>query len=65
VGVIVKNPTVTVRVAAVFEDDWSLADQTRQDVKDANMDEKAEAKVEAEENAAAKAEAKAGAAARV
>jgi hypothetical protein len=55
-GVIVKKPKIVATIPAVFEDDWSLADRTRQDAKD----EKAEAKVEAEKKAVPKAEAKAG-----
>jgi len=61
VGLIVTDPKVVARMAAVFEADWSETDRARQDVKDARKDEKAEAKVEAEVVAEAKAEAKADA----
>ena len=59
VGVIVKDPKVVARMAAVFEEDWSLTNRARQDVKDARKDEKAEARVEAEAKVEAKVEAKA------
>ena len=59
VGVIVKDPKVVARMAAVFEEDWSLTDRARQDVKDARKDEKAEAKVDADAKEEAKDEAKA------
>jgi phosphatidylserine/phosphatidylglycerophosphate/cardiolipin synthase-like enzyme len=61
VGVIVKDPKVVARIAAVFEEDWSQTDRAREDVKDAKKDEKAEAKIEvkAEAKAEAKAEVKA------
>jgi len=61
VGLIVTDPKVVARMAAVFEADWSETDRAKQDVKDARKDEKAEAKVEAEVVAEAKAEAKADA----
>ena len=54
VGLIVKDPKVVARMAAVFEKDWSETDVARQVVKDAKDDEKAEA----EANVEAKAEAK-------
>ncbi len=59
VGLIVKDPKVVTRMAAVFEADWSETDRAKQDVKDAKKDEKAEAKAEAEAKVEAKVEAKA------
>jgi phosphatidylserine/phosphatidylglycerophosphate/cardiolipin synthase-like enzyme len=59
VGVIVKDPKVVTRMAAIFEEDWAATDRARQDVKDARKDEKAEAKLDAEVKAEAKLEAKA------
>jgi phosphatidylserine/phosphatidylglycerophosphate/cardiolipin synthase-like enzyme len=59
VGVIVKDPKVVARMAAVFEADWSETDRARQDVQDTKKDEKAEAKVEAKAEAKAEAEAEA------
>jgi phosphatidylserine/phosphatidylglycerophosphate/cardiolipin synthase-like enzyme len=61
VGLIVTDPKVVARMAAVFESDWALTDRARKDVKDARKDEKAEAKAEAELEAEveAKVEAKA------
>jgi phosphatidylserine/phosphatidylglycerophosphate/cardiolipin synthase-like enzyme len=47
VGVIVKDPKVVARMAVTFEDDWSLTDRAKQDLKDAKKDEKAAAKLEA------------------
>jgi cardiolipin synthase len=61
VGLIVRDPKVVARMAAVFEADWSETERARQDVKDARNDEKVEARVEAELVAKAKAEAKADA----
>ena len=46
VGVIVKDPKVVARMAAIFEADWAETDRARKDVKDAKKDEKAEAKAE-------------------
>ena len=46
VGLIVKDPKVVARMAAVFEEDWSQTDRARQDIKDAKKGEKAEAKAE-------------------
>ena len=37
VGVIVKDPKVVARMAAVFEADWAETDRARQDVKDAKQ----------------------------
>ncbi len=59
VGLIVKNPKVVARMAAIFEADWALTDRAKKDVKEAKKDEKAEAKVEAEAKEEAKVEAKA------
>ena len=42
VGVIVRDPKVVARVAAIFEEDWSETDRGRQDVKDAKRDAKTE-----------------------
>lgn len=57
VGLIVKDPKVVTRMAAVFEADWAETDRVRQDLKDARKDEKveveAEAKAEAHVEAAA------------
>jgi cardiolipin synthase len=61
VGLIVTDPKVVARMAAVFEADWSETERARQDVKDARKDEKVEARAEAEIVAEAKAEAKADA----
>jgi cardiolipin synthase A/B len=58
-GVIVKDPKVVTRMAAVFEKDWAETDRARQDVKDARKDEKAEAKLEAKAEATAVAQASA------
>ena len=44
VGVIVKDPKVVARMAAVFESDWSETARARKDVKAAKKDEKAAAK---------------------
>jgi cardiolipin synthase len=60
VGVIVKDPKVVARMAAVFEKDWAETSRAKQDVKDTKKDEKAEAKIEAKE-VEAKADAKADA----
>lgn len=38
VGVIVKDPKVVSRMAAVFERDWALTDRARQDIADAKKD---------------------------
>ena len=51
VGVIVTDPKVVARMAAVFEADWAQTDAAMQAVKDAKKEEKVEAKVEAEAKA--------------
>jgi cardiolipin synthase len=58
VGLIVKDPKVVTRMAAVFEEDWALTDRAKQDSKDAKKDEKTEIKVEAKAEAKAAALAK-------
>lgn len=40
VGVIVKDPKVVARMAAIFEEDWSETDRGRRNVKDAKKDAK-------------------------
>jgi len=59
VGVIVKDPKVVSRMAAIFESDWALTDLARQEVEDAKKDVKKVAKIEAEAIAEVKATVKA------
>jgi len=59
VGVIVKDPKVVSRMAAIFESDWALTDRARQDKTDARKDEKTVAKIEAAAAEEVKAEDKA------
>jgi phosphatidylserine/phosphatidylglycerophosphate/cardiolipin synthase-like enzyme len=47
VGLIVRDPKVVARMAAVFEDDWALTDRAKQDAKNVEKDKKLEAKLEA------------------
>ena len=56
VGVIVKDPKVVSRMAAVFESDWALTDRAKQDIADAKKDVKTVAKIEAAAAAEVKAE---------
>jgi len=59
-GLIVRDPKVVARMAAVFESDWAQTDRALRDVKDTRKDEKVEAKVEAKaDEVEAKVEAKA------
>jgi len=59
VGVIVKDPKVVSRMAAVFESDWALTDRAKQDLAEAKKDGKTAARIEAATTAEAKAEVKA------
>lgn len=43
VGVIVKEPKVVSRIAAVFEDDWAQTERAKQEARDSRKDEKVEA----------------------
>lgn len=60
VGVIVKDPKVVARMAAIFEEDWAQTDWSKKDFKNAKKGEKAdEAKAKADAKVAAEVEAKA------
>jgi hypothetical protein len=56
VGVIVTDPKVVSRMAAVFESDWALTDRAKQDVAEAKKDGKTVARIEAAATAEVKAE---------
>ena len=59
VGVIVRDPKVVSRMAAIFESDWALTDRARQDKADARKDGKTVARIEAAAAEEVKAEVKA------
>ncbi len=59
VGVIVRDPKVVSRMAAIFESDWALTDRAKQDRADAKEDVKTVAKIEAAAAEEVKAEVKA------
>lgn len=58
VGVIVKDPKVVIRMAAVFESDWALTDRAKRDMAEAKKDGRTVDRIEAATAAGAKAEKK-------